>query len=244
MSISAESIVAATDSTEISSKFLAIKAERERALEQVKVHKDLLSQLAIRDQNISEIVRMSSEVLAHTRSDTCPLCSHRYNSHEELVSKIFSNDGISPEQSSVLFLVENDEKTILELEKTLHDLLQKINALKKGRITYQNEAIEKTVKLIEENNDAITRITAQIEKIGEDESKLLEATGNLSKIQFQDTVDATIEYIESNIEKISSELKAFEAEAAELKESVTELESQIAQEKELRGRRRTRTSFF
>jgi len=230
--ISPESVIRATGSHEIAIEFSAVNSEKSSVNDRIKAYRELLSQVEIRDKKLLEIVRIGSEYVAHTKNDTCPLCSSRYDSNRELMSRIHSNDGISSEQSAVLNLIKKEEEIFSDLDKNISACIIKIDSIRKEQILGRNNDIEAVIKLIDECDTKIREVTLKIELLNQKKTDLAKKIGGLSEKEFYERRAKNIENIDSAIKRILVELSDFAVQVINATKSLDEVNSVLASERE------------
>lgn len=187
---------------------------------EVEQNKTKLRQLGILQSDIGKLVNIATELLSQTKSDSCPLCSHKHESYDSLIANIINNRELSQQQQYMGVQVENCERELRQQTDSLTKFLANIEEFKKAKLldltTKYNEIIEK-IFLSEQRQFDFKRAQEQLE-IEIREIKL--KTQGMS-------IQNYIRYCEERIASLSLKKAELEESIEQLKNDEAELTQKI-----------------
>ncbi|WP_333669321.1 AAA family ATPase [Acinetobacter guillouiae] len=138
------------------------------------------NQLGDQQDSIVQLVSLARELITHTKSEICPLCSQKYESYQALVERILNNKGLSLQQKKISAQIEEAESELILLSKSISESVGYIEDLKNTKIKILESELNKN--LDEQDEYVLNRqaIMLNIEQIEAELVDLKDQTFNLS----------------------------------------------------------------
>jgi exonuclease SbcC len=180
-----------------------------------------LEKLGVLQGDIGKLVNIGKELLGQTHSDTCPLCSHKHESYENLITKIINNSGLSQQQQDIGTQLEGCEREFRQQTDALTKLLTDIEELKKAKfleLTTKLNGLDEGILQSENRNFNFKHAQEQLE------NDLHELKLKTQGMSFQNY----IQYCEEQIASLRLKKTELENAIVKLKNDELELTHKIA----------------
>lgn len=107
---------------------------------------------------ISELIKLGSQIIEHTETNNCPLCSHPHQNFETLKAEVKNNKALDSITSALI-------QSQSEIATTIKDLKKENEAISSEYDEYKNLQIQKYL-------DFMAKLKASIESLTNDKSRL------------------------------------------------------------------------
>lgn len=179
--------------------------------------------LGSQSEDLYNLLDLARSLLSRTLSDTCPVCSASYESYNELLLRIQSNDGIESGLNAILRLKNDSENQLAQVDEYLARGLAYLNALKSNAIDSVNQRLKEVdsdigVTLQEEAN-----IGVDYAQKSESLHRLKAIVKNLSRLDYSAYLQNTFEDAKSKINESQHRLIDVEDSIDLSKKKVNEL---------------------
>jgi exonuclease SbcC len=155
------------------------------------------------NSDIAKYISKGAEIIDNNQSSTCPLCSHEYESYQELAQKVASNSFLTNALSASL-----EERGLLEIQ--IHTLKERFETAVETLLKSITEALKVNTTKLTELRDELSKYKQAKEALEKDHNKLNESIqGYLSVLQgvnhkeYETGIDVVLNNLKLDLAKVS-----------------------------------------
>lgn len=186
------------------------------------------NQLGDQQDSIVQLVSMARELITHTKSEHCPLCSHKYDSYQILVERILNNKGLSLQQKKIEAQIEDAESELILLNKSISESIFYIENQKNKKIKLLELELNK--KLDEQDSYVLNlqSIMLNIKKIRAELVDLKTQTLNLSFTEYVNACNQQLQYWTDHKAALEHEFSQLKSKTIEITQRIEKISPEVA----------------
>uniref|UniRef100_UPI0030DBEA13 hypothetical protein n=1 Tax=uncultured Pseudoalteromonas sp. TaxID=114053 RepID=UPI0030DBEA13 len=164
--------------------------------------------------SISELIKLGSQIIEHTQTNDCPLCSHSYENFESLKAVVKNNKALDSITSTLIQSMSEIKNKIKELDKDYEVISSKYDEHKNQLIQPYLDSIAKLQTDIELLNNNKSQLDSEIRYCNDEYELLLKNSLSMSYTDYSAYLRKSIKDSERTIavtnDKIQKKLEAIQ----------------------------------
>ena len=164
--------------------------------------------------SIAELIKLGSQIIEHTQSNDCPLCSHSYENFESLKAVVKNNKALDSIASTLIQSQSEIVSKIKGLEKENEAISSKYDESKNLQIQKYLDLMAKLKASIESLTNDKSRLNSEIRYSNDEYESLLKSSLSMNQAEYSAYLRKSIEDTERTLattnDKIQQKLDAIQ----------------------------------
>lgn len=178
--------------------------------------------------DVGNLINIAQTLLSHTRSDTCPLCNHQHDSHDQLISKILSNNALSEHQKQLGGQRAKLESDLQQKKQYIFKAQKYIDTLKQQKLTALNITLISAQQQHAQRQQDLNGHNLVLSKIYQQQQEVIKKTKYLSQQDYIKDCRAQAIKLEELKSELDNNLRQLAQQQLELTKQIDELSVQLA----------------
>jgi len=217
----------------------------EKAIDELKLHNIKLqslelelSKIKLLNDNLKKLILLGNEIIKEIKTESCPLCNHKFDSYHDLANAIINNPTLNKQAQELFSEKSIVENQISESTQIITSIREEILNNKKTELQTLKDNYS---KLVHTKNRFIIAHKENEEKLELAKTKRKEILTKLEGLDSEsfrkkcekelDSIKDLIQQTSTKLEQKSAEKKSLESKIDLLKKSITSLELKIKEYK-------------